>query len=106
MSPEIFASELFVTLSDDQQELLTGGSDFELSGSNFSQKRANLQGRSNAGPNGSNANSTGDITAINTAAQDLIGLAAAEVPRIEPLGSAPVLNGGGGAGGGAGGAGE
>ncbi|CEJ47257.1 CTB family bacteriocin [Umezakia ovalisporum] len=103
MSQPIFASELFVTLSDDQQELLTGGSDFELSGSNFSQKRANLQGRSNAGPGGSNANSTGDITAINTAAQDFMGLGAAEVPRIDTLGSAPVLNGVDGGGGGGGG---
>ena len=93
MSHQIFASELFVTLSDDQQELLTGGADFELAGSNFSQRRANLQGTSNAGPDGSNANSTGDVTAINTAAQDFLALGADELPEIEALGSAPVLNG-------------
>ncbi len=93
MSHQIFTSELFVTLSDDQQELVAGGADFELAGSNFSQRRANLQGTSNAGPDGSNANSTGDVTAINTAAQDLLGLGAAEVPEIDALGAAPVLNG-------------
>lgn len=98
MSHEIFASELFVTLSDDQQELLAGGADFELAGSNFGQKRANLQGTSNAGPNGSAANSTGDVTAINTAAQDLLGFGADEIPSIDALGAAPVLNSGSGAG--------
>ncbi|GAX34503.1 CTB family bacteriocin [Nodularia sp. NIES-3585] len=107
MSYEILASELFVTLSDDQQELVAGGQDFELAGSNFANRVANLQGTSNAGPDGSSANSTGDVTAINTAAQDLMGLGAAEVPDIEALGAAPVLNGGGtGGGGGGGGAGE
>ncbi|MDB9445763.1 CTB family bacteriocin [Anabaena sp. CS-542/02] len=93
MSHGIFASELFVTLSDEQQQLLTGGADFELAGSNFSRRRTNLQGTSKAGPDGSNANSTGDVTAINTAAQDLLGLGAQEVPSVDALGSAPVLNG-------------
>ncbi|HYW18301.1 MAG TPA: CTB family bacteriocin [Nodularia sp. (in: cyanobacteria)] len=101
MSYPIFTSELFVTLSDDQQELVAGGQDFELAGSNFANRVANLQGTSNAGPEGSTANSTGDVTAINTAAQDLLGLGAAEVPQIEALGAAPVLNGGGGGTGGA-----
>lgn len=45
MSHGIFTSELFVTLSDEQQQLLTGGVDFELAGSNFSQRRANLLGK-------------------------------------------------------------
>ena len=102
MSHQIFASELLVTLSDDQQELLAGGQDFELAGSNFYNRVANLQGTSNSGPDGSNANSTGDVTAVNTAAQDLMGLGATEVPDIEALGAAPVLNGGGSAGGGGG----
>lgn len=54
---------------------------------------ANLQGSVSSGPDGSNANSTGDVTAINTAAQDLLGLGAQEVPSVDALGSAPVLNG-------------
>ncbi|MEA5516187.1 CTB family bacteriocin [Nodularia sp. UHCC 0506] len=109
MSYQISASELFVTLSDGQQELLAGGQDFELAGSNFANRVANLQGTSSAGPDGSNANSTGDVTAINTAAQDFMALGATEVPQINALGSAPVLNGmgngngGGGNGGGNGG---
>jgi hypothetical protein len=94
MSHEIFTSELFVTLSDEQQQLVTGGQDFELAGSNFSRRNANLQGTSNAGPDGSNANSVGELTAINTAAQDFLGLGADEIPEVEALGTAPILNGG------------
>ncbi|MBE9051909.1 CTB family bacteriocin [Nostocales cyanobacterium LEGE 11386] len=93
MSHQIFASDLFVTLSDEQQEHLAGGADFELAGSNFANRIANLQGTSNAGPDGSTANSTGNVTAVNTAAQDLLGLGAASVPSVDPLGAAPVLNG-------------
>jgi hypothetical protein len=93
MSHQIFASELLITLSDEQQELLAGGADFELAGSNFARRQANLQGTTNAGPDGSNANSTGDVTAINTAAQDLLGLGADSVPSVDALGAAPVLNG-------------
>ncbi|GAX34504.1 CTB family bacteriocin [Nodularia sp. NIES-3585] len=96
-------SELCVALSDEQQELVAGGADFELAGSNFANRIANLQGTANSGPGGSTANSTGQLTAVNSAAQDLMGLGAAEVPEVDALGAAPVLNGGGGAGGGAGG---
>jgi hypothetical protein len=93
MSHEIFTSEFFVTLSDEQQQLVTGGQDFELAGSNFSQRNANLQGTTNAGPGGSDANSVGELTAINTAAQDFLGLGANEIPEVEALGNAPILNG-------------
>lgn len=93
MSNQIFASKLLMALSDEQQELVAGGADFELAGSNFARRQANLQGTSNAGPDGSNANSTGDVNVINTAAQDLLGLGADSVPSVDPLGSAPVLNG-------------
>ena len=90
---EHIISELCVALSDEQQELLAGGVDFELAGSNFANRVANLQGTVSSGPEGSNANSTGDVTAINTAAQDFLALGADELPEIEALGSAPVLNG-------------
>jgi hypothetical protein len=93
MSNQIFTSELLMALSDEQQELVAGGADFELAGSNFARRNANLQGTTNAGPDGSTANSTGDVTAINTAAQDLLGLGADSVPSVEPIGAAPVLNG-------------
>ncbi|HYW18302.1 MAG TPA: CTB family bacteriocin [Nodularia sp. (in: cyanobacteria)] len=93
---EHILSELCVALSDAQQELVAGGADFELAGSNFANRIANLAGTATSGPGGSTANSTGQLTAINTAAQDLLGLGAAQVPTVEGLGAAPVLNGGGG----------
>lgn len=90
---EHIVSELCVALSDEQQELVAGGADFELAGSNFANRIANLQGTVSSGPNGSNANSTGELTAINTAAQDLLGFGADQIPEVEALGAAPVLTG-------------
>ncbi|MBW4558988.1 MAG: CTB family bacteriocin [Trichormus sp. ATA11-4-KO1] len=90
---QAIASQLFVALSDEQQEHVAGGVDFELAGSNFANRIASLQGSVSSGPNGSTANSTGNVTAVNTAAQDLLGLGAASVPTIDALGAAPVLNG-------------
>ncbi|WP_414527980.1 CTB family bacteriocin [Nodularia chucula] len=92
MSDAIFTSDLYVILSDQEQQLLTGGADFKVSESNFAQKQANLEGTTNAGLEGSDSNGTSDITAINTAATNLLGLGAASIPNFEPLGPAPVLN--------------
>lgn len=86
-------SALFVTLSDYQQEFITGGADFELAGSNFANRLANLQGTTVSGPNGSTGNSIGTSSATNTAAQDLLGLGAATIPDVGALGAAPILNG-------------
>jgi hypothetical protein len=87
-------SDLFVALSDEQQELVAGGVDFELSGSNYANRLANLQGQTASGPNGSTANSIGTTSAVNTAAQDLLGLGAPALPGgIGALGAAPVLTG-------------
>jgi hypothetical protein len=93
MSNQINASDLFVVLSDHQQEFVTGGADFELAGSNFANRLANLQGTTASGPNGSTGNSIGTSSAVNTAAQDFLGLGAPIVPQVAALGAAPVLNG-------------
>lgn len=74
MSNPINASELFVALSDEQQQLLTGGADFELSNSNFANRISALRGTTASGPGGSFANSAGTSNATNTAAQDFLGL--------------------------------
>jgi hypothetical protein len=95
MSCQIISSELFVALSDQQQELVAGGADFELAGSNFANRLASLRGFTTSGPNGSTANSIGTVATVNTAAQDLLALGAPSVPEIGALGPAPVLNGGG-----------
>jgi hypothetical protein len=96
MSNQINASDLsdlFVVLSDHQQEFLTGGADFELAGSNYANRLANLQGTTASGPAGSTGNSIGTTSAVNTAAQDLLGLGAPTVPTVGALGAAPILNG-------------
>jgi hypothetical protein len=93
MSHQIFASHLLVELSDKQQELVAGGADFELAGSNFANRTANLKGIAFSGPQGSIAYSTGNVAAINTAAQDFLVLGGATVPTVGALGSAPILNG-------------
>jgi hypothetical protein len=87
------ASELLVTLSNQQQEVVAGGADFELSGSNYANRLANLQGITSSGPGGSAGNSIGTTSAVNTAAQDLLGLGATAVPTIGALGAAPILTG-------------
>lgn len=95
MSHHIIASELFVELTDEQQELLAGSADFELSGSNYSNPipAANVQGISASGPAGSTGNSIGTTSAVNTGAQDLLGLGANALPSVGALGAAPILTG-------------
>ncbi|MFM6040209.1 MAG: CTB family bacteriocin [Sphaerospermopsis kisseleviana] len=93
MSHQIISSELFVVLSDEVQEFVTGGADFELAGSNFANRLANLQGTTASGPNGSTGSSIGTSSAVNTAAQDFLGLGAPIVPQVAALGAAPILNG-------------
>lgn len=93
MTTQNIVSDLCVALSEEQQELVAGGVDFELAGTNFANRIANLEGTARSGPEGSFASSTGELTAINTAAQDFLGLGADDIPDIDALGAAPVLNG-------------
>jgi len=57
MSDGIIDSSMLLNLSNDQQEVLVGGSDFELSGSNFAHRLAALRGITASGPTGSYASS-------------------------------------------------
>jgi hypothetical protein len=93
MSDQINTSDLFVALSDHQQKFLTGGADFELAGSNYANRLANLQGTTASDPAGSAGNSIGTTYAVNTAVQDFLGLGAPAVPTVGALGAAPILNG-------------
>lgn len=96
MSHQIIASKLFVELSDEQQQLLAGGADFELSNSNFANRQSNLRGTTSSSPQGSNANSTATNNTVNTAAQDFLGLGGVIPTNVRALGQAPSLNGSGG----------
>ncbi len=92
MSRQILSLNWFTDLSNQQQELLVGGADFELSGSNFANRLVSLRG-STSSANGSFANSVGLSSAINTAAQDLLGLGVPTIPTFAALGAAPTLTG-------------
>src|SRR5690242_5634788 len=93
MSHRILVSQLLIELPDQQQALIAGGADFELANSNFAKKLSNLQGLAFSGPNGSTANSIGTSAAIDTAAQDFLGLGVPSLPTIGASGSAPTSNG-------------
>ncbi|MBD2385681.1 CTB family bacteriocin [Cylindrospermum sp. FACHB-282] len=93
MSNQIIQSELFVTLSNEQQQVLAGGADFELSNSNFANRQVTLQGSTASGPGGSTGNSSAINNATNTAAQDFLGLGGTIPADVGALGAAPVLNG-------------
>ncbi len=84
-------SDLLAELSEPQQEIITGGADFELAGSNYANRVVVLRGSVASGPYGSFANSSGQSSQINTAAQDFLGLGVPSIPNFPALGTAPVL---------------
>jgi len=88
MSDGIIDSSMLLNLSNYQQEMLVGGSDFELSGSNFAHRFAALRGITVSGPKGSYASSAAAKKATATAAQDFLGLAGAIPTNIGSLGPA------------------
>ncbi|MBN3882979.1 MAG: hypothetical protein HWQ44_08295 [Nostoc sp. JL34] len=89
MSHQIMTSELLNELSNEQQQMLVGGADFELSGSNFGNRRSGLLGRTTSGPQGSTSTSIGTNNAINTAAQDFLGLGSTIPTGVGALGLSP-----------------
>jgi hypothetical protein len=92
---QINASDLLVALSDQQQELLTGGADFELAASNYANKGSLLMGTSTSGPQGSTASSAGKSNTILTAGQDFLGLGAELPADVGALGPATLPTEGG-----------
>ncbi len=96
MLNQINASDLIVALSDQQQEIVTGGADFELAASNYANKGSLLMGTSVSGPQGSSANSAGKSNTILTAGQDFLGLGADLPAGVGALGPAVLPGGGGG----------
>jgi hypothetical protein len=85
---QINTSDLLVALSDQQQEIVTGGADFELAASNFANKGSLLMGSSVSGPQGSSATSAGKSNTILTAGQDFLGLGADLPAGVGALGPA------------------
>ncbi len=88
MLNQINTSDLLVALSDQQQEIVTGGADFELAASNYANKGSVLMGTSVSGPQGSSATSAGRANTILTAGQDFLGLGADLPAGVGALGPA------------------
>ncbi|MFN6538381.1 MAG: CTB family bacteriocin [Nostoc sp. EkiNYC01] len=84
MSNSINAFELLIGLSDEQQELLSGGTDNQADLSNFANRIANLDGGTSSGPGGSNAASTGNLQQTTTAgaAQLTLGAVPSGLPAL------------------------
>ncbi len=93
MTRQINNPELFVEISEAQQEAIAGGADFELSNTNFAQRLAFLGGQTASGPWGSSSNSVGGVLQINTAAQDFLALGTNNIPSVGGLGNAPAIGG-------------
>lgn len=82
MLNEIMASEMLVDLSDEQQELLTGGVDFITDGTSYLQKLVAMQSQTASGPNGSVSNSSAATLKINTNAFQTIALGANKLLKV------------------------
>ncbi|MCF2145561.1 CTB family bacteriocin [Desmonostoc muscorum LEGE 12446] len=67
MSNSINAFELLINLSDEQQELLSGGTDNQIDATNFANRLASLDGATESGPDGSTASSAGTLEQVTTA---------------------------------------
>ncbi|MBX9257870.1 hypothetical protein H1Q63_28770 [Desmonostoc muscorum CCALA 125] len=84
MSNSINAFELLINLSDEQQELLSGGTDNQADFTNFANRLASLDGSSSSGPEGSTAASTGTLEQTTTAgaAQLTLGAVPSGLPGL------------------------
>ncbi|MBN3883101.1 MAG: CTB family bacteriocin [Nostoc sp.] len=74
------SDELFTDLSNEQQELVAGGADFQLDATFFAAQENVLNGDSSSDPSGSNAWSNGKSTDIKTAGVAFLGLGANDLP--------------------------
>ncbi len=69
---------LFTELSNEQQEIVAGGVDFQLDASFFAAEKNILNGDASSHPSGSTADSNGSSTEIATAGLAFLGLGASD----------------------------
>jgi hypothetical protein len=77
MSHQIIASEIFVELSDEQQEILAGGVDYSnlsTSLTTFMAKQSTVETISTSGPMGSTVGGKGMTTEISNSGLNMIKL--------------------------------
>jgi hypothetical protein len=85
MSDQIIASELLAVLSDQQQELLVGSADFNLSNTNFAERVVFSLESTVSSPLDQDRFSLNLDKVISTAAQDFLGFGGAIPTNISAL---------------------
>jgi hypothetical protein len=73
MSVSILASEWFVELCEQQQELLTGSANPQINDSNFAQRLANTTGGNTTGPQGNVSKTNTDFADVNSGSKSILG---------------------------------
>ncbi|MBD2252079.1 CTB family bacteriocin [Nostoc parmelioides] len=71
--------QLFINLHNEQQAVVTGGTDFQLDTTFYEAYKNVLNGGTSSGPNGSTAFSNGSSTRIKTAGLALLALDADKI---------------------------
>ncbi|MBK1988094.1 CTB family bacteriocin [Sphaerospermopsis aphanizomenoides BCCUSP55] len=85
---QICKSEFLVDLSDQEQELLSGGQGFDSTSSNFNQKTTNVEGTSSNQPSGNTtSNSNVKTQETSNSAQDFFSLDLANPFSVTDLGN-------------------
>jgi hypothetical protein len=75
-------NKLFTDLSEVQQQILSGGSDYQFNSSYYSNKTVDLQGSSNSDAEGSNSQSEGNISAVTTYSKSWSGTGESFLPVV------------------------
>ncbi|MHC0065742.1 CTB family bacteriocin [Nostoc sp. UIC 10890] len=74
--------ELFTDLSNEQQEVVAGGVDFQIDATFYNASENILNGSSSSGPHGSTAKSNGSSKNIKTAGLAFLALDANHIPDL------------------------
>jgi hypothetical protein len=85
MLNQIIISQWFVELTDEQQELLTGGADSQQNSNNFAQKLAVTKTTNTAGPQGNITNTNTQLSDINSGTQSILSFGGQGFPPLGGL---------------------
>ncbi|QLE58251.1 CTB family bacteriocin [Nostoc sp. TCL26-01] len=75
-------NKLLIDLSEVQQQIVSGGSEYQVNSSYYSNKTVDLQGSSTSDANGSNSQSEGNISAVTTYSKSWSGTGETFLPVI------------------------
>jgi hypothetical protein len=87
----IFTANLLIELSDNEQEFLIGGADFDMTNSNFGQNVGSKRSVTTSGPQGNSSNTNIFDNKLTNSAQAYLGLGGMIPTGITNLAS-PVLD--------------